>query len=146
MNARALTSCAAFLMALLSGAPQASRAQHTGHAPSLQPGADITRFAVEMKSGMDRMMRDMHAPGYTGNPDADFLAMMIPHHEGAVEMARLVLVHGRDSATRRLADEIIASQTVEIEAMKKRLAFLRGEAGVEREDFPALGGTRGPPR
>ena len=43
----------------------------------------------------------MHASGYTGNPDVDFLAMMIPHHEGAVEMARLVLVYGKDPLTRR---------------------------------------------
>ena len=48
-----------------------------------------------MDAGMARMMQDMHSPGYTGQPDPDFLAMMIPHHEGAVDMARLVLIHGR---------------------------------------------------
>jgi hypothetical protein len=46
--------------------------------------------------------------------------------------------------TRRLAEEIIASQVIEIEGMKRRLAVLRGEARANEEDFPALGGTRGP--
>ena len=56
----------------------------------------IKKFMKEMGAGMEKMMKDMHAPEYTGNPDVDFLAMMIPHHEGAVEMARLVLIHGTD--------------------------------------------------
>lgn len=83
----------------------------------------------------------MHAAGDSGSPDIDFLAMMIPHHEGAVEMARLVLIHGRDPTTRRLAEDIIASQIVEIAGMRQRLAILRGAqpAGA----FPELGGTRG---
>ena len=107
-------------------------------------GATFARFSSEMNVGMDKMMRDMHAPGYTGNPDVDFLAMMIPHHEGAVEMARLMLIHGRDPVTRQLAEEIIASQVVEIEGMKRRLAILRVKSGPEKDEFPALGGTRGP--
>jgi uncharacterized protein (DUF305 family) len=107
-------------------------------------GSTFARFASEMDAGMDKMLRNMHAPGYTGNADADFLAMMIPHHEGAVEMARLVLINGRDPLTRKLAEEIIASQVVEIEGMKRRLAILRAKSGPERDEFPALGGTRGP--
>lgn len=120
-------------------------AQHTGHAhPTPAPGAssESAQFAREMNTGMDKMMRDMHAPGYTGNPDIDFLAMMIPHHAGAVEMARLVLVHGSDPATRRLAEEIIAGQTVEIDGMTKRLALLRA-GKPDTGGYPALGGTRG---
>ncbi|HKQ27004.1 MAG TPA: DUF305 domain-containing protein [Burkholderiales bacterium] len=107
---------------------------------------DQAEFVQAMDAGMQRMMFDMHKPRYSGNPDADFLALMIPHHEGAVEMARLVLIHGRDPATRRLAEDIIASQRVEIEAMKRRLAVLRGEAKAQEDDYPALGGTRGPER
>ena len=109
-------------------------------------GAAPVQFIKEMNIGMARMMRDMHAPGYSGNPDVDFLAMMIPHHEGAVEMARLALVHGRDPATRRLAEDIIASQTVEIDAMRRRLALLKTKrtAPAGEGDFPELGGTRGP--
>ena len=101
-------------------------------------------FRREMDRGMAKMMDEMHAPGYSGAPDIDFLAMMVPHHEGAIEMARLELIHGRDPAARRLAEDIISSQQVEIEGMLRRLAQLRGEAGGEAPDgFPALGGTRG---
>jgi uncharacterized protein (DUF305 family) len=100
------------------------------------------RFAREMDEGMQRMMRAMHSPRYGGNADIDFLAMMIPHHQGAIDMARAVLVHGRDPVTRRLAEDIIASQRVEIDGMQRRLDALRkGEASG---DFPELGGTRGP--
>lgn len=92
---------------------------------------------------MNTMMYRMHAAGYTGNPDIDFLAMMIPHHEGAVEMARLELTHGKDPLARRLAEEIIASQTTEIGAMKERLAVLRRGEDPNPGGFPALHGTRG---
>jgi uncharacterized protein (DUF305 family) len=140
------------ILSLLLLAAVPAIAQHTHEhppgtsTPVAQSSADpkYSRFVREMDAGMVAMMKDMHAPGYTGNPDIDFLAMMIPHHEGAVEMARLVLVHGRDPATRRLAEDIIASQTVEIEGMKRRLAALRASQGRDVEPFPALGGTRGP--
>ena len=124
-------------------------AQHHGARAGDSPdryGATFARFASEMDVGMDQMMRDMHAPGYTGKADIDFLAMMIPHHQGAVEMARLVLIHGRDPLTRKLAEEIIASQVVEIEGMKRRLVILRAKISPEQDEFPALGGTRGPAR
>lgn len=103
----------------------------------------MSEFAAALHSGMQRMMHAMHAAAASGHPDQDFLAMMIPHHEGAVEMARLVLIHGRDPATRRLAEDIIASQTIEVAAMRQRLAILRGAAASAEPDFPALGGTRG---
>jgi uncharacterized protein (DUF305 family) len=120
--------------------------QHSGAADSTaRHGEAFARFSSAMDSGMDKMMRDMHAPGYSGNPDVDFLAMMIPHHEGAVEMARLVLIHGRDPLTRKLAEEIIASQVVEIEGMTRRLAILRAKSDPNQDEFPALGGTRGSP-
>jgi uncharacterized protein (DUF305 family) len=138
------------IFVLFAPAIAVSQSGHEAHsgAKSLAARAkadpEYSRFTTEMNSGMDRMMKDMHAPGYTGNPDIDFLAMMIPHHEGAVEMARLVLVHGRDPATRRLAEDIIAGQVVEIEGMKRRLAALRSNADKRSAEFPELGGTRGP--
>ena len=51
----------------------------------------VNAFQREMDESMARMMQDMHGPGYVGQADIDFLAMMIPHHAGAVDMARLVL-------------------------------------------------------
>jgi len=106
----------------------------------------VSAFDAAMDAGMRRMMQGMHAAATSGNADVDFLAMMIPHHEGAVEMARLVLIHGRDPATRRLAEDIIASQSTEIAAMTGRLAILRGQAKPAEDEFPALGGTRGEAR
>jgi len=136
------------LLAWLLAAPALAQHIHEHHpregASPEKFGAPFARFAKEMDAGMEKMMHGMHAPGYTGNPDADFLAMMIPHHEGAVEMARLVLVHGRDPLTRRLAEEIIAGQTAEIEGMKRRLAILRVRPDTDPGGFPALGVTRGP--
>jgi uncharacterized protein (DUF305 family) len=106
------------------------------HGPAGQGG---TAFDREMALAMDRMMRDMHAAP-AGDADRDFLAMMIPHHQGAVDMARLVLDHGRDPLTRQLAEQILASQTTEIQAMQERLRRLAADT---TESYPALTGTRG---
>lgn len=126
--------------------PQPAGSQHL-HEAGQHPSASVTpqsqAFTKEIDAGMKKMMTDMHAAGYSGNPDVDFLAMMIPHHQGAVEMARLVLIHGRDPLTRRLAEEIIASQTAEIAAMTERLKILRRGGESEPGGFPALHGTRG---
>ena len=114
-------------------------AMHATHSAGAAP-----EFQTEMDAGMAHMMRDMHGPGYSGNADVDFLAMMVPHHAGAVDMARLVLKHGRDPLTRQLAEEIIASQTIEIESMTRRLALLRqAQAHSASAEFPVLSGTRG---
>ena len=82
----------------------------------------IANLALAPYAAKARVMQDMHRPGCTGQPDSDFLAMLIPHHEGAVDMARLVLIHGRDAMVRKIAEEIVASQTVEIAVMRGRMA------------------------
>jgi uncharacterized protein (DUF305 family) len=97
-----------------------------------------------MHASMQAMAQAMQAVPMTGDPDRDFLAMMIPHHAAAVEMARLALVYGRDPLVRRLAEEIVASQQAEIGSMEARLAILRRGDHAAPEGFPALGGTRGP--
>ena len=116
--------------------------QASGHDHATPQANSAPGFQAAMEAGMARMMQDMHALDYSGNPDADFLAMMIPHHAGAVDMARLVLRHGRDPATRQLAEEIMAGQTLEIESMTRRLAALRQPSSAGPE-FPSLGGNRG---
>lgn len=100
-------------------------------------------FNRDMDASMAQMMRDMHQAPTSNDPDRDFLAMMIPHHEGAVDMARLVLVHGRDPLVRRLAEEIIASQQTEIAAMRARLSILDKGNDSAPGGFPAIHGTRG---
>ena len=70
---------------------------------------------------MKKMMTDM-AVNPTGDVDADFVAMMVPHHQGAIDMAVAVLRHGRNPQIRRLAQEIIVTQQQEIAAMRLAIA------------------------
>ena len=118
-------------------------AQHAPgmHGPTVAPQGG---FPEAMHSAMIKMSKDMESAPMTGDPDRDFLAMMIPHHEGAVEMARLVLLHGQDPLVRRLAEEIIAAQQTEIVTMRQRLEILKAGRDQNPGGFPALGGTRGP--
>jgi hypothetical protein len=66
---------------------------------------------------MDRMMADM-AITPTGDIDRDFVAMMAPHHQAAIDMATTLLRYGKNEQLRRLAQEIIVTQQQEIAAMR----------------------------
>ena len=74
-------------------------------------------YAASMKSMMD----GMHVKP-TGNPDADFVLMMLPHHQGAIDMAKVELQYGTDPELRQLATDIVAAQDKEIAQMKSWLA------------------------
>jgi Domain of unknown function (DUF305) len=77
-------------------------------------------FLTENQRAMDKMMAGMAAKP-TGDVDADFAAMMIPHHQGAIDMAVLELRYGRNEQLRRIAQEIIVDQQQEIAAMRLAL-------------------------
>lgn len=67
------------------------------------------------------MDRGMGQAPMTGNPDHDFAAMMIPHHQGAIDMAKIELLYGKNPVLRRLAQEIIVTQGQEIVVMQRQL-------------------------
>src|SRR5215467_11798559 len=77
-------------------------------------------YLAENVSAMTKMMIDMSIRP-SGDVDADFVAMMVPHHQGAIEMAQAALRYGRNEPLRRMAQEIIVTQTQEIAAMRLSL-------------------------
>ena len=76
--------------------------------------------SAAMMAAMDRMHAQMNQTQITGSVDRDFVAMMIPHHQSAVDMARVYLETGRDQELRRLAQKIIESQRAEIDQMRSK--------------------------
>ena len=85
-------------------------------AAQFRPGS--AEFMQAMNASMERMDRKMTAARMNGDVDHDFAAMMIPHHQGAIEMAKADLLYGKDPVMRRLAQEILVDQQSEIDAMQ----------------------------
>jgi hypothetical protein len=107
MNSTIFAFCAVFICAL--GIIAISTI------PSLtpEPTAD-----TDLDKSMDTMHAEMQKVRSSGNADADFASLMIPHHQGAIEMSKVELQFGTDPRLRRLAQEIIVTQQSEIEVMK----------------------------
>ena len=76
------------------------------------------QFMHAMNGSMERMDRQMAKAPMNGNVDHDFASMMIPHHQGAIDMAKAELIYGKDPVMRRLAQEILTDQQSEIDAMQ----------------------------
>jgi uncharacterized protein (DUF305 family) len=89
-----------------------------GAGPLLAQATPAASFAQMMHQSMTVMQHDMMAAPMTGNADRDFVRMMTPHHQGAIDMARAELLYGHDPVLKRLAQEIIVDQQSEIEAMQ----------------------------
>jgi uncharacterized protein (DUF305 family) len=75
----------------------------------------------ELIGSMDKMHMAMTAVTRSGNSDVDFVRLMIPHHQAAIDMAKTQLLYGKDPQMRRLAQEIITDQQLEIELMQRWL-------------------------
>lgn len=80
-------------------------------------GGDAGSATRAFQTAVDEMMKAMMVP-YTGDVDIDFARGMIAHHEGAVAMAEVELEHDKDARLRKLAEEIITAQDVEITFLK----------------------------
>lgn len=95
---------------------------HQGHDMSsmgqMMHGSPSSKAFAEANA---RMHKDMAVP-LTGNADVDFVQGMIPHHQGAIDMAKIVLEHGKDPEIRKLAEDVIKAQEGEIAMMKEWLA------------------------
>ena len=83
-----------------------------------QMDSRATGFMHVMDESMKRMDTDMNSAPMNGNSDHDFATMMMPHHQGAIDMAKAELTYGKDPVMRRLAEEIIVDQQSEIQAMQ----------------------------
>jgi uncharacterized protein (DUF305 family) len=89
----------------------AESSEHAGHMPA----------GMAFMEGMEKMNEDMNA-AMTGDPDRDFVTMMIPHHQGAIDMAKVQLEYGKDGELHKLSGDIVKAQESEIAMMKDWLA------------------------
>jgi hypothetical protein len=122
-------ACALVPLAVAAiAAPARGQQAPPGPAPALtQPigakptGSDADE-AKAIRDANSKMHSAMVGLPPSGNADHDFIASMIPHHQGAIDMATVELQYGRDDETRRLAERIIATQQQEIAEMNTWLA------------------------
>ena len=111
----ALAAVAAIgLGALGFAAAQTHPQGHGQHAASRAAAGEAEKA---YRAANARMHKDMDIK-YTGDADKDFVASMIPHHQGAIAMAKVVLQHGKDPEIRKLAEAVIREQEREIAEMK----------------------------
>jgi len=87
---------------------------------------------------MEKMHRAMASVRPSGHSDVDFVSLMLPHHQGAIDMAKAQLLYGTDPQMRRLAQEIITDQQSEIALMQLWLQQHR-PSSLQESQAPSLG-------
>lgn len=122
-----LGSVLGLALALAVPASSGALAQELHQHGSLSPlkgavSSPDQRFQAAMAEAMERMHADMAAVPTTGQPDRDFLVAMIPHHQGAIGMAKAILLITQDPSVRNLAQSIITEQQYEIQLMRTLLS------------------------
>lgn len=119
----AIAACLAVLPLIAAGAHAQEHHHHGGAdpAPATPPtfvASSAKPFSALMEDAMNVMDAGMRQAPMNGNPDHDFVTMMMPHHQGAVDMAKAVLLSTQDPEIRNLALGIIAEQQIEIKVMQ----------------------------
>ena len=116
---------AVFALALLSAAA------------CLSTGPEEASFLAKSNAAMTRMMAAMKIKP-SNDVDRDFVAMMVPHHQGAIDMAEAELSYGHNELLRRLAQEIIVTQQQEIAVMRRALVSVAASPSTGPEEAPFL--------
>lgn len=113
-----------------SGTPPMGAHGHMGHGPQGKAAAVTGPAEAAYRQINDRMHEQMNIT-YSGNPDVDFVRGMIPHHQGAVDMAKTVIAFGKDGEIRKLAEAIVKAQEEEIAQLKAWLDKNAKEGGAK---------------
>lgn len=121
-----------FCLVLAAAPPAGARARDAAQnmasnmAQNMAPGTTMNAPAgtpspadKAMMAGMRSMQQAMDRAPVDGDPDHDFVSMMTPHHQGAIDMAEVELRYGRDPELRRLAHDVVAAQKREIAEMDR---------------------------
>jgi uncharacterized protein (DUF305 family) len=132
---RIMVGIAVFLALL--GAPAIQAQENCRMRASTKPVADSEWS--ELNSGMEKMQTAMATMESTGNSDVDFVELMLPHHQAAIDMAKVELKFGNDPQMRRMAQEIITDQQSEIELMQ---LWLKQHSSSATEPMPASSSMR----
>ena len=123
MNRSSLLSAALFALVSFAAVPQSlAQEDHSAHGEAM-PAGEMSAASTAYMDAMKKMDTDMAAMTMTGKPGHDFAAMMIPHHQSAIDMAKAYLASGDNNPElTKLANEIIAAQEKEIAFLKDWLA------------------------
>lgn len=115
-----LTLAAALSLAAGAALAQDSQTAPMDHSQMAAAQAEAAPSTAGFKAAGDKMHNGMMI-AFSGDADVDFVRSMIPHHQGAIDMAKVVLERGDDPEVRKMAEEIIAAQEAEIAEMQKWL-------------------------
>jgi uncharacterized protein (DUF305 family) len=91
-----------------------------GGGMAMQPKGDSGPSSQALNGLLAKMNAEMALP-FTGNADVDFIKRMIPNHQGAVDMAKVVLAFGKDAGVRKVAEDVIKTNEAEIATMQEWL-------------------------